>query len=98
MRYQSNRPKRQFLAGVTCPQCQTLDVVVQVQVFKPKFDEYIQCTQCGHIEHRPQANDLKGKIKSQTNDEQSTNVITSVSAQNKPIIVDAGIAVANITE
>ena len=52
MRYQSKRTKRQFLAGVSCPTCQALDVVVQVQVFDPD-DEYIECTACGHTERRP---------------------------------------------
>lgn len=53
MRYQSKRPKRQFLAGVRCPSCQAMDVVVQVQIFEPSFDEYIECTVCQHSEHRP---------------------------------------------
>ena len=53
MRYQSNRPKRQFLAGVSCPKCQTVDAVVQVQIFEPEADEYIECTSCGHTERRP---------------------------------------------
>lgn len=58
MRYQSNRPKRQFLAGVSCPHCQQTDVVVQVQLFEPVLDEYIECTQCGHSERRPSAADI----------------------------------------
>ena len=53
MRYQSNRPKRQFLAGVKCPKCGAMDAVVQVQIFEPQPDEYIECTQCGHLERRP---------------------------------------------
>ncbi|MDO4894700.1 MULTISPECIES: YheV family putative metal-binding protein [Moraxella] len=53
MRYQSNRPKRQFLAGVRCPKCGQLDVVVQVQLFEPVPDEYIECTVCNHQERRP---------------------------------------------
>lgn len=53
MRYQSNRPKRQFLAGVRCPKCQALDAVVQIQIFEPVPDEYIECTQCNHSERRP---------------------------------------------
>lgn len=53
MRYQSNRPKRQFLAGVRCPKCQALDAVVQIQIFEPVPDEYIECTQCSHSERRP---------------------------------------------
>lgn len=53
MRYQSSRPKRQFLAGVRCPKCQTMDAVVQVNIVTPTPDEYIECTQCGHTEHRP---------------------------------------------
>lgn len=53
MRYQSNRPKRQFLAGVKCSSCGTLDSTVQIQIFEPAFDEYIECVQCGHSERRP---------------------------------------------
>lgn len=58
MRYQSKRPKRQFLAGVSCPKCQKTDVIVQVQIFEPKFDEFIQCTVCDHSECRPSAQDI----------------------------------------
>lgn len=58
MRYQSYRPKRQFLAGVRCHGCQALDSTVQVQIFEPAFDEYIECTLCGHSERRPSAEDL----------------------------------------
>lgn len=53
MRYQSTQPKRRFLAGVKCPSCAAIDVVVQVQLFEPEPDEYIECTQCGHRERRP---------------------------------------------
>lgn len=58
MRYQSNRPKRQFLAGVKCPTCQQSDVVVQIITFDPP-DEYIECTDCGHTERRPNADSIK---------------------------------------
>lgn len=53
MRYQSTHPKRQFLAGVACPKCRTMDAVVQIQVFEPTFDEWIECTACDHSERRP---------------------------------------------
>lgn len=53
MRYQSTRPKRQFLAGVKCPKCEKVDTVVQVQLFEPEPDEYIECTQCHYSERRP---------------------------------------------
>lgn len=53
MRYQSTRPKRQFLAGVRCPKCSAMDAVMQVQIFTPEPDEYIECNACGHREHRP---------------------------------------------
>lgn len=59
MRYQSTRPKRQFLAGVRCPKCSAMDAVVQVQLFEPEVDEYIECSQCGHIERRPKPEDLE---------------------------------------
>lgn len=58
MRYQSNRPKRQFLAGVRCNACQAVDTTVQVQIFTPSFDEYIECIACQHTERRPTAQDL----------------------------------------
>lgn len=58
MRYQSNRPKRQFLAGVQCNACQAVDTTVQVQIFAPEFDEYIECIACQHTERRPTAQDL----------------------------------------
>lgn len=41
------------MAGVRCPKCQTMDAVVQVNIVTPTPDEYIECTQCGHTEHRP---------------------------------------------
>ena len=56
MRYQSKRPKRQFVAGVTCRACQALDTTVQVRTFEPD-DEYIECTACGHTERRPTPKD-----------------------------------------
>lgn len=59
MRYQSNRPKRQFLAGVRCNACQAVDTTVQVQIFVPSFDEYIECIVCQHSERRPTAQDLQ---------------------------------------
>ncbi len=59
MRYQSNRPKRQFLAGVVCKSCKTMDSTVQVQIFEPEFDEYIECTLCGHSERRPTAQEAQ---------------------------------------
>ncbi|WP_350561842.1 hypothetical protein [Psychrobacter sp. CAL346-MNA-CIBAN-0220] len=61
MRYQSSRPKRQFLSGVRCPKCQTLDAVVQVQIVSPEPDEYIECTHCGHIERRPEPDAISAK-------------------------------------
>ncbi len=61
MRYQSSRPKRQFLAGVRCPKCQALDAVVQINIVTPTPDEYIECTQCGHTEHRPDPEAISAK-------------------------------------
>ncbi len=61
MRYQSTRPKRQFLAGVRCSKCQALDAVVQINIVTPTPDEYIECTQCGHIEHRPDPEAISAK-------------------------------------
>ena len=58
MRYQSNRPKRQFLAGVACPSCKALDKVVQIQLYQPEYDEYIECTACGYTERRPTPDDI----------------------------------------
>lgn len=58
MRYQSNRPKRQFLAGVKCPSCGELDKIVQITTFEPTPDEYIECTVCGHTERRPKPEEL----------------------------------------
>ena len=61
MRYQSEAPKRRFLAGVSCPKCQQMDAVVQVNIVTPAPDEYIECTQCGHREHRPDPNAISAK-------------------------------------
>lgn len=61
MRYQSERPKRQFLAGVRCPKCAAMDAVVQVNIVTPHPDEYIECTQCGHSEHRPDPEIISAK-------------------------------------
>ena len=58
MRYQSNRPKRQFLAGVACPSCKVLDKVVQIQLYQPEYDEYIECTACGYTERRPTPDEI----------------------------------------
>ncbi|SJN42701.1 YheV family putative metal-binding protein [Psychrobacter sp. JB385] len=61
MRYQSSRPKRRFLAGVRCPKCQAMDAVVQVNIVTPAPDEYIECTKCGHSEHRPDPDAISAK-------------------------------------
>ncbi len=61
MRYQSSRPRRQFLAGVACPKCQAQDTIVHVQIFQPQADEYIECVQCGHTEKRPSADEIREK-------------------------------------
>ncbi|MDO4427102.1 MAG: YheV family putative metal-binding protein [Moraxella sp.] len=58
MRYQSNRPKRQFLAGVVCTACKSQDTTVQIQIFEPDYDEYIECISCHHQERRPKPEDL----------------------------------------
>ncbi|WP_394209759.1 YheV family putative metal-binding protein [Psychrobacter piscatorii] len=61
MRYQSSSPKRRFLAGVRCPKCQEMDAVVQVNIVTPAPDEYIECTKCGHLEHRPDPDAISAK-------------------------------------
>ena len=61
MRYQSSAPKRRFLAGVRCPKCQAMDSVMQVNIVIPEPDEYIECTQCGHTEHRPDPDTISAK-------------------------------------
>ena len=61
MRYQSSTPKRRFLAGVRCPKCQALDAVRQVNIVTPEPDEYIECTQCGRTEHRPDPDAISAK-------------------------------------
>lgn len=61
MRYQSTRLKRQFLSGVRCPKCQAIDAVVQINVVTPEPDEYIECTLCGHSEHRPDPDAISAK-------------------------------------
>ena len=58
MRYQSNRPKRQFLAGVKCKQCGEIDKIVQIEIFEPVADEYIECVSCGYSERRLTLEDL----------------------------------------
>lgn len=77
MRYQSGRPKRQFLAGVKCPNCGDIDTIVQVEIFEPNPDEYIECIACGHNERRPSASDIKaiqGQSKGGFDDGLDTNV------------------------
>ena len=61
MRYQSSTPKRRFLAGVRCPKCQAMDAVVQINIVTPVADEYIECTQCGHTERRPDPEAISAK-------------------------------------
>lgn len=74
MRYQSNRPKRQFLAGVTCKHCGETDKTVQVQVFEPEYDEYIECVACGYSERRPTPHDLP-KIQQQNGNDNGNNAV-----------------------
>jgi len=61
MRYQSSAPKHRFLAGVRCPKCQAMDAVMQVNIVVPEPDEYIECTKCGHTEHRPDPDTISTK-------------------------------------
>ena len=61
MRYQSSSPKRRFLAGVSFHKCQAMDEVMQVNIVTPEPDEYIECTQCGHTEHRPDPDTISAK-------------------------------------
>ena len=61
MRYQSSTPKRRFLAVVRCPKCQAMDAVMQVNIVTPEPDEYIECTQCGHTERRPDPDTISTK-------------------------------------
>ena len=61
MRYQSSTPKRRLLAGVRCPKCQAMDALMQVNIVVPEPDEYIECTKCGHTEHRPDPNTISAK-------------------------------------
>lgn len=75
MRYQSSRPKRRFLAGVSCPKCNELDAVVQVNLTEPEPDEYIECTQCGHSEHRPDPNTISAKNNAE--DQLARNAMTT---------------------
>lgn len=49
------------MAGVSCPKCQALDAVVQVNITEPSLDEYIECTKCGHTEHRPDPDAISAK-------------------------------------
>lgn len=77
MRYQSDKPKRQFLAGVSCPKCQAMDAVVQVTIVTPTPDEYIECTQCGHSERRPDADEVSA-ANALANDAMSTGTSGTV--------------------
>lgn len=79
MRYQSNRPKRQFLAGVKCTACGQLDSTVQIQIFKPNYDEYIECTLCGYTERRPTAKEAQ-KIQLE-NQQDGTGLVRFVSVK-----------------
>lgn len=72
MRYQSNRPKKQFLAGVKCKQCGEIDRTVQIEIFEPEYDEYIECVSCGFTERRPTLADLP--IIQQQNDSENQEV------------------------
>lgn len=65
MRYQSERPTRRFLAGVSCPKCQAMDAVLQVNIVTPEPDEYIECTECGHTERRPDPDAISAKNRSE---------------------------------
>lgn len=101
MRYQSHKPRRQFLAGVSCPKCKSMDTVVQVQVFQPTADEYIECTQCGHQERRPDANSVRQQnlgvnaLQTSAKHQASKNGFPSVT---EATTTNAGIQIISITE
>lgn len=75
MRYQSTRPKRQFLAGVKCSACGQMDSTVQIQLFEPVADEYIECVVCGHSERRPTAEDVQKYQQTDTPDPMGVGVV-----------------------
>lgn len=79
MRYQSTKPKRQFLAGVTCQQCGEIDKTVQVEVFEPAYDEYIECVACGYTERRPAPEDLPNLQQADSHDSDSFGVVKFLS-------------------
>ncbi len=68
MRYQSTRPKRQFLAGVSCPKCHTIDSIVHIQIFVPEADEYVECVHCDYKDRRPSADEVQEKNQPKTTD------------------------------
>ena len=49
--------KKRFIAGATCPECQSLDTLRWWQV---EHAEMVECVQCGHLDRRSpkQAPDL----------------------------------------
>lgn len=75
MRYQSNRPKKQFLSGVKCKQCGEIDRTVQIEIFEPDYDEYIECVSCGYTERRPTLADLPDIQQQNTDDKNAVGVV-----------------------
>lgn len=45
-----------------------MDTTVQVQIFVPDFDEYIECVECQYQERRPTADELT-QIQATTHDD-----------------------------
>ncbi len=44
------QPKKRFIAGARCPQCQAVDRVMMLTL---PDQEWIECVDCGHREDRP---------------------------------------------
>lgn len=58
-------PKRQFIAGATCPKCGSQDTTVQVTTAD---DEWAECISCQHIERRPSAESIQLKNAREVNE------------------------------
>lgn len=72
MRYQNKQAKRQFIAGAVCQGCGATDTTALNISYDENglLQEYISCTACDFVEHRPSEEELKAMQKEK--EEQAT--------------------------
>lgn len=49
----SQKKRKRFIAGATCPQCKALDTLM---LYIQNNVEHVECVQCGHKQSQPDEN------------------------------------------